>query len=348
MTDLDRRPDEQPDSPEGHGDDANRRDLLRKLALGGGAAAVGAMAFGRTASAGDQGGGATGGNAVELGLTNTATDPTIIDLTPGTPPLEQGPSAFSAGGYVPAADAPFPAGVGGYGDPTVPNGVHGSTIDAAGFGVVAANLTPDAPADTEPPPVGLAVASVNGPQVKFVTLDGAVVGPTPGLHEPGELYVDADGTLWFTVPIPATEGGARFVKLAGTPTSGALHLLQIPVRVADTRESVPGPKPPSKGSIEVDLTTDITGEDSGFPAGATGALLTVTVTNTEIRGFFRAFAKGETIPEDVPFSSGNWVGDDTTVAASVTTRADSDGLIVVELGGFGTADVVVDVVGYYL
>lgn len=343
MTDLDHHL--ETDAPPTR--DPNRRELLRKLTIGGGAAALGAVALSRTAEAGDQGGGAVGGNAVELGLTNTATDPTIVDTTPAAR-LEQGPSAFSAGGYVPAGDAPFPAGVGGYGDDTVPNGVHGSTTDGAGFGVVAANLSATAAAEDAAPPAGLAVASANGPQVKFVTLDGAVAGPTPGLHEPGELYVDADGTLWFTVPIPGTEGGARFVKLAGTPTAGALHMLQLPVRVADTRDSVPAPTPPTQGSIEVDLTVDVNGDDSGFPAGATGALLTIAVTNTVQRGFFRAFAKGETIPEDLPFASGNWVGDDLTVSASVTTRADADGVIVVELGGIGSADVVVDVVGYYL
>jgi hypothetical protein len=127
-----------------------------------------------------------------------------------------------------------------------------------------------------------------------------------------------------------------------------LTLLTVPSRVADTRQSIPGPKLPKDGKIDVDLTKNIAGTASGVPAGASGALLTVTATNTTLRGFFRAFAKGEPIPANVPFSSGNWVGENLSVAASVTTRADVAGVITVEIGGFGTADIVVDVVGYYI
>jgi hypothetical protein len=205
----------------------DRRALLRKIAIGGAGAAAGAVMLSNgRASAAD------GGNMI-LGQENDATLPTILDFTPTTPPTE-GPSAFSAGGYVPPATSPFPAGVGGYGDETIANGVHGSTTAASGFGVVAANLAPNPDASTAPTTKALAIAS-SGAHVLFVP--GAKTGPANGTHVAGELYVDAQGTLWFTVPAPtATDDDAvRFVKLAGTPTTGSFHAIN-PQRVYDSRQ----------------------------------------------------------------------------------------------------------------
>ncbi|MGH2476288.1 MAG: hypothetical protein ACRDIL_13590, partial [Candidatus Limnocylindrales bacterium] len=110
----------------------SRRAWLKHVAIGAAGATAGALALGKNASAGDSAGTALGGNATELGLTNTSTLPTIIDYT-GTA-ITEGPSVFSAGPTVPAADAPFPASVGGYGDADVANGVHGSTVNATGYG----------------------------------------------------------------------------------------------------------------------------------------------------------------------------------------------------------------------
>ncbi len=108
----------------------------------------------------------------------------------------------------------YPAAIGGYGDPTIPNGVHGSTAAAGGFGVVAANLAAAAAAATDPVPTAQAIAAPNG--THMLLLAGSVAGPTPGKHVAGELYVDKDGTLWFTVPDRNGSGVVRFVKLAGT------------------------------------------------------------------------------------------------------------------------------------
>lgn len=339
-----------PDAPRTDEEASDRRAVLRRLALGGAGAAVGALAVGRAAEAGDSGGGSQAERAIELGETptNTTESPTYVEYT-GTDPLDTA-SLLSVGEDRPSdadGNEVFPAAVGGYGKGNVPSGVHGSTLNPAGFGVVAANLAP-APADNSTPAnKALAVSSTGA---HLLLLAGAQTGPAPGSHVAGELYVDQDGTLWFTVPAPtqADPDAVRFVKLAGTPTAGSLHFMPFPARVIDTREGSPPVKPAKGSTTTVDLTTLLDGSPSGFPQGAPGALLTVTVTNTEIRGFFRAFAKGEPFPAGTPFSSGNWVGDDLSVAASVATRVDPDGLIDVELGGFGRADIVVDVVGYYM
>ncbi len=331
-------------------DDHGRRAALRRLALGGVGAAVGVVALGKTAEAGNEVG--PGGSAVDLGETNTSVTPTIIDNTPAAP-VTGGPSAFSAGGYVPPVDFPFPAGVGGYGDDTIPNGVHGSTLDPDGYGVVSANLA-DALADgaTDFAPAGLAVASVGGPQIQFVTFDDGVVGPTNGAHVPGEMYADADGTLWFTVPVPAvapaTEAGVRFVKLAGTPTAGAFHILPTAQRVYDSRE-LPTPTKVTVGdSIDIDLTKTITAADSGFPAGATAAQVNITLDDTELSGFGRVVAQG-VVFADENSSNINWYETGQIVANQATTAVSADGGISVQFSGAdGSAHLIVDIQGYYL
>ncbi len=215
----------------------DRRAMLRKLAIGGAGAAAGVVLLsnGRV-SAGVEG---QAEDSLELGAaqTNTSVTPTTLVHDPAAA-RPAGPSSLSVAGAVPAADAPFPGQVGGYGNADVANGLHGSTDQATGFGVVAANLAPAAATATDPVPTGLAVASLGGAQIRFVPLTGAVTGPTPGDHVAGELYADAVGTLWFTVPAPTTTDATavRFVKLAGTPTAGAFHAID-PQRVYDSRQA---------------------------------------------------------------------------------------------------------------
>jgi hypothetical protein len=338
------------------GNDGGRRALLRKVAIGGAGAAVAAMAFDRTALAGDQGGAQLNGNAVELGETNTAIDPTIIDVTPAALATE-GPSALSVGGYVPPVDALAPAAIGGYGDATIPIGVHGSTLEGTGFGVIAANLGAAAADDTGVPPAALAVASANGPHIKFVPLADSVVGPTPGLHEPGELYVDADGTLWFTVPVPpvapATDPTVRFVKLAGSDTAGSFHALPVAKRCFDSRLGTAPAKIAESGTVDIDLTKDTAGADSGFPPGARLALVNLTVTQTEGPGFVQLFATGTPL-DQVQTSNINWFQDETSIANSSGVPVDAAGSITARVGSSTTdtttarTHIVVDLIGYYL
>lgn len=327
----------------------DRRDLLRKLAIGGAGAAAGAVLASHGAvSAGDQGGTPVGGNAVELGETNTATLATIVDFTPAAAPSE-GPSAFSAGGYVPPANSPFPAGVGGYGDDTIPNGVHGSTTTAAGFGVVAANLSAAAAADTDPVPTAQAVTSPNG--AHLLLLAGSVAGPTPGNHVAGEVYVDSDGTLWFTVPT-GTADEVRFVKLAGTPTAGSYHAID-PQRAYDSRQ----PNYAERGLMDPNSTRVISIADGhsadgtvtladAVPAGATAAQINVTAANMTGPNFL-SVAAGDT--ESTETSLLNWGPEDIQIANSITIPIDTERQIKVFCGNqTGSTDVIVDVFGYYL
>lgn len=328
-----------------------RRALLRKVAIGGAGAAVAAMALDRPASAAN-------GDPVNIGEDNDGTLPTTLVVTPAAAIGDAAPSALSVGGASAAlATAPFPAQIGGYGGDDYANGLHGSTGNGAGFGVVAASLAAAAADDDTAAPAGLAVASANGPQIKFVTLDGAVEGPTPGAHAPGELYVDAAGTLWFTVPVPpvppATDPGVRFVKLAGSTTAGAFHSLPVAKRIYDSRTGTTPAKIDEGDTVDIDLTKDFEGNDSGFPAGAGTALVNLTITATEELGFVSLFATGTPLDE-VQTSNINWSESGITTANSTSVAVSAAGSITALVGSDTTdaraarTHVVVDLVGYYL
>jgi hypothetical protein len=322
----------------------DRRALLRKIAIGGAGAAAGAVMLSNGRAS------AIDGDPILAAETNTATLPTIIDFTPAAAPTE-GPSAFSAGGYVPPATSPFPAGVGGYGDSTIPNGVHGSTTAPAGYGVVAANLADAAAADTDPVPTAQAIASPNG--THLLLLAGGVSGPAAGAHVAGELYVDADGTLWFTVPT-ATAGEVRFVKLAGTPTTGSFHAIN-PERVYDSRQ--PGYPTALQGQMAPNTNRVISVADgrsangtvtnaNAIPAGATAVQINLTAANMTAPNFLSVTAGDVTTTET---SLLNWSDGDIQIANSITVPVDAEREIRVFNGNqTGSTDVIVDVFGYYL
>lgn len=322
--------------------ESDRRSMLRKMAIAGAGATVAAVALGKTAEAAD-------GDPVNAGETVESTLPTIIDFTPAAAPTE-GPSAFSAGGYVPGGTSPFPAGVGGYGDETIPNGVHGSTLAPAGFGVVAANLAPAAGA-TAPTNKALAISST-GAHVQFVP--GAQVGPAPGTHGAGELYVDGEGTLWFTVPAPTTAApdAVRFVKLAGTPTAGSFVPIE-PQRAYDSRIAAYTPTgllaPNQSRVVSVADGHNAAGAvtlANAVPAGATAVEINLTAADPTERNFL-AVAPGDAA--STATSLLNWNLGVTQIANSITVKLDADRKIKVFCGNqAGSTHFIVDVFGYYL
>lgn len=331
----------------------DRRAMLRKLAIGGAGAAAGVVLLsnGRV-SAGVEG---QAEDSLELGAaqTNTSVTPTTLVHDPAAA-RPAGPSSLSVAGAVPAADAPFPGQVGGYGNADVANGLHGSTDQATGFGVVAANLAPAAATATDPVPTGLAVASLGGAQIRFVPLTGAVTGPTPGDHVAGELYADAVGTLWFTVPAPTTTDATavRFVKLAGTPTAGAFHAID-PQRVYDSRQAaytVKGVLAPNTNRV---VSVADGRNESGtvtlanaVPLGATAVEINLTAVNMTAPNFLQVTAGDKTT---VTASLLNWGPGDIQIANSVTVPVDAEREIRVYCGNqTGSTDFVVDVFGYYL
>lgn len=325
---------------------SSRRAALRALAVGGGAAA-GVVAFGKSASAAPEPG------ALELGAaqTNTSTTATSLVHTPAAE-VTEGPSALSVGGAVPAADAPFPANVGGYGNDLVANGLHGSTTAAAGYGVVAANLADAAAAATDPVPVALALAAANGAQIRFV--NSAQAGPSEGSHTPGELYVDADYTLWYSVPSDEP-GEVNWISLAASTggSTGAFTSID-PQRAYDSRQAGFAPNggeviaPNTSRVISVanghDGSGTVTLADA-VPEGATAVQINLTAANPTAENFL-AVTSGDV--ETTQTSVLNWGAGELQIANSITVPVNAEREIRVYCGDqSGSTHFIVDVFGYY-
>jgi hypothetical protein len=274
--------------------ESDRRAMLRKLAIGGAGAAIGAVALSKTAEAGDQAGTQINGNAVELGEVNTATSTTSLSLTSAVPGA------------------------------------------------------------TDPAPAAFAVASAFGPQLKFLLLAGAVSGPTAGVHAAGELYVDKDGTLWYTVPAPTTAAptAVRFVKLAGTTTAGSFVAI-APQRAYDSRITAYTPNgmlaPNTSRVVSVADGHNAAGAVSlanAVPAGATAVQINLTAADPTDRNFL-AVAPGDATATSTSLL--NWNLGVTQIANSITVKLDADRKIKVFCGDqAGSTDFIVDVFGYYI
>jgi hypothetical protein len=227
----------------------------------------------------------------------------------------------------------------------------------AGFGVVAANLAPAAAAGA-PLPTAQAIAAPNG--VHLLLLAGGIVPEPPskggpvGKHVAGELYVDKDGTLWFTVPVPppAAAGTVRFVKLAGTPTAGSYTAIN-PQRAYDSRQpnyTVKGQMAPN--SNRVISIADGHSENgtvtlaNAVPAGATAVQINVTAANMTGPNFLQVTA-GDVASTTASLL--NWDAGVKQIANSITIPVDASRQIKVFCGNqTGSTDVIIDVFGYYI
>jgi hypothetical protein len=320
----------------------SRRNAIRALVVGGGAAA-GVVAFGKSASAGD-------GDPIIIGAAATDNDAqSATTLEYDGPEILSGASVFSVSDGPIDGNFPYPAKVGGYGGALVANGVHGSTTNVDGFGVVAASLA--AAEDDAEAPAGLAVASANGPQMLFVALDGAVAGPTGGVHVAGELYRDAEGTLWFTVP---DGDDVRFVELAATQASGSFHAIN-PQRAYDSRQAGFSPDggtmlaPNTNRVISVATGYDGSGANvvlaDAVPPGATAVQINLTVANPTAENFL-AVTDGDTTSTQT--SVLNWGVGELQIANSITIPVNDAREIRVYCGDqTGSTHFIVDVFGYY-
>ena len=329
-----------------------RRALLRRAAVIGGATIAGGAIMTNQAAAVDP-------NDIAIGAANTGTTQTTLDYT-GTPlTAATARSVLSAGDMTNGGNNLFPAGVGGYGGTTVGNGVHGSTVVATGFGVVAANRA--APAAGIAAPKALALASL-GSQVQFLTPAAvrtaaglpaaAQIGPSAGTHVAGEMYVDDAFNLWFSVPVAGSTTEVRWIRLAGQQTAGSLVTLPVGERILDTRANNGG-KVPSGTTVTVNLKTKFGGAASSLPVGAMAALINITVDATENQGFHTAYSADATFDANSPFSSINWdatgqIRANTSVVTLGRASAATERAIKITAGGGGNTHVIVDLVGYYL
>jgi len=165
------------------------------------------------------------------------------------------------------------------------------------------------------------VASQTVPNRVFVPVD-PVTGKISIYNQFGSVDVIVDVSGYFT---DATTAG-----LALTP--------QSPVRIADSRSALGCS---AKLGPAGTCTLQITGLNN-VPAGAKAVILNVTVTNTTAPSFLTIYPAGGLAPNS---SDLNWVAGQTVPNLVVATLS-SGGAITI-YNQFGSADVVVDLFGYF-
>jgi hypothetical protein len=145
-------------------------------------------------------------------------------------------------------------------------------------------------------------------------------------------------------------GGAIRGQLAtSTPPSGEAHLLPSPLRAYDSR-TADGPLSPNQ-TRTVSLATGKDGAQAvqiAVPAGATGAIVTLTVTDTTVGvggpgGFLTLYSAALATPPST--STINWTGAGQNLATTTQVVVDASGSVKVTDGANAT-NFVIDVIGY--
>ncbi len=309
---------------------STRRDAFKKLAVG----AAGALTAGgviaalsaESASATD-GLNVVIGNALQTSQSETALSYNGIDAhsgvffaIEGTGPATASVSKSALNGWV--FNAPSTT--------AVRNGVYGFTDHAAGTAVMARAI------------VGTGVSASGGHANMALPAFGPAAPDRNAVYTTGSVIVDSSGDLWYCVSagIPGT-----WRKLSGGGTAGSLHLLPEPLRAYDSRTT---------GRLAAGSTTTISlanGRNgagatiAAIPAGATAALVNVTLTGTVGNfGFIQAYSAS--LPAPPATSVMNWSTPDDNVANEMTVKVDATAQISISVG-VNSTHVIADVVGYY-
>lgn len=168
---------------------------------------------------------------------------------------------------------------------------------------------------------------------------------TPALADeiqasPGSFYVNVHA------PSPFTSGAIRGQLAKGPEPAGSTHFLPTPLRAYDSR-SIPGTKIPAGETRTVSLATGKDNLGASFiavPPGATGAVVTLTITQTTGNGgFLSLYNAANTV---APLTSSiNWTSPEFTVAVTTTVAVDVSGQVKVTAGPQST-HFLIDVIGY--
>jgi hypothetical protein len=130
--------------------------------------------------------------------------------------------------------------------------------------------------------------------------------------------------------------------------TGLYAPLSPPVRVCDTRvagQGVAANQCQGAGGVAGTLTNStpkVIAVGAGVPLGATAVILNVTVTNPSAGGFLTVWPDGSSMPLA---SNLNWVAGQTVPNRVIVGVA--GGKVDIALGSTGTADVIVDVNGFF-
>ena len=166
------------------------------------------------------------------------------------------------------------------------------------------------------------------------TGETAVSGPpTDDAHLIGELFADGDGNLYYN-----QGAGSNFTRLTNQTV-----ILSDTQRAYDSREEYTTPANTNKGRHgagevrSIDLT-----EFTDVPATASGAIINLTVAETDALGFALVY-NGDSTSTPVG-SSINWVDAGEFIANGITVAVSSTGTVNVYT--LTETEIIIDVVGY--
>ncbi|HEY0518787.1 MAG TPA: CHRD domain-containing protein, partial [Ilumatobacteraceae bacterium] len=157
------------------------------------------------------------------------------------------------------------------------------------------------------------------------------------IDNPGNFYVNVH-----TTDFP--NGAIRGQLSKGPIPAGEAHMLAAPLRAYDSRANN-GPKIAAGETRTIPLTTGVDGQGArvvAVPAGATAAIVTLTVTETVAGGYLKMYSAATTEPAT---SSINWFANNQTFAVSTQVAVDASGQVKITSGPSAT-QFIVDVVGY--
>ena len=158
-------------------------------------------------------------------------------------------------------------------------------------------------------------------------------------EHPNRYYVNIHNA---TFPAGAIRGQLSL----GAAPAGEAHLLPVPLRAYDSRDNA-GPKLAALETRTISLATgkDIAGASSiAVPPGATGAIVTLTVTETVGPGGFIKLYNAALTTQPAT-SSINWAGTNQNLAVTTQVEVDATGSVKVT-GGANSTHLVIDVIGY--
>lgn len=178
--------------------------------------------------------------------------------------------------------------------------------------------------------------------------------PTSGDYFAGEIIRDGQGNFFACISGDGS-GAGKWLTFAGPGTAGALHPLETPARVYDSRKNM---APMDNGTLGTGAARTITVADRRnvstgavtdadvVPAGATAVTFNLTVVSTVGTNGFLSINSG--VDATVYSSHINWSASGLSLANAGTIGIDGLRQLTVICGGTSTsAHFIVDITGYY-
>ena len=291
----------------------DRRSMLRTVGVAAVGAAIGGAAVVTSASPAA----AANGSPILMGQTTTGTAATVAAVSP-----------IGTTGFAFADDTSFVPSLPAPGTPspvvTIAAGSNSGLYASSGL---ADGVTASGGEYGIQTQGGLAALRLTGTAALAPTLDTHA-------HRAGEFVIESTPSgyfLWFCVK-EGTPGD--WSMLAGPDITSTFSPVS-PQRLYDSRNS--------DGALSSGQTRVV---NLGVPPSPGAAyLLNLTVTNTTGSGFLQLYSNAQATPPSA--SSINWFTANQIAANSTVTQVDAGGLAKVRAGGGGSAQFVIDLMGWY-